>query len=172
MAVLICIVNPAGATISPSRYFDSDTCYTCHDTYKRSILTGAEDTAGDYYQSGEVLYEEGNYEQALLNFDHTILVLPTHWMAWMKKGESLYELGRYEEALAASKKASRLGAHDDDGFSREVYAIIWNDIGRSCMKLGQYEEAFDAFNEAVDLDPGDNMDIYLKNRDVAENNLN
>ncbi|MBN1167662.1 MAG: tetratricopeptide repeat protein [Methanospirillaceae archaeon] len=168
---IISIICPISASMYPSRYFDSDTCITCShsntrlsDESLRERNQGIE--ASDWYIRGEELFEAGDYEGAILNMDHAIMIKPDHWMAWVYKGRALCHVDRCEEAVTATKKAIKIGNAYKPG---EFNAVLWNDLGSSYYMLGRYEEALDAYDKAIELDPGsENMARYQKNRDMVQ----
>ena len=55
--------------------------------------------AQSYYERGFELYEQGEYELAIEDFDRAIELDPEHAQAYNNRGFVYYALGDYEQAL-------------------------------------------------------------------------
>ncbi len=103
----------------------------------------ASSTSWDHFRSGDVLFAEGDYEEAVLHYNKAIELDLSYAAAYNNLGCALRALGRDEEAIESFERAIELdpacaGAH--------------NNKGLACMQVGAYREAIDCFSKAVDID--------------------
>ena len=61
---------------------------------------------------GKSLLEEGNFEEALSNFEQALLQDPADPDLWNHKGTALRSMGRYEEAMECFNKSLELDPRD------------------------------------------------------------
>jgi len=92
---------------------------------------------------GNVLYYQGNYDEALQAYEKATDLDSSMAVAWYGKGAALFSLGRYNEALQSSNKAIGL---------KPELAEAWNNKGAALYNLGRYDEALLAYEKATDLD--------------------
>jgi len=95
-------------------------------------------------QSGISLLNDGNYAEALKEFESVIATNPQSAAAWNYKSFSLFKLGRYNESIQASDKAIALDQN---------YTEAWTTKGYALNLLERYNEAIPAFDHAIDLNP-------------------
>jgi len=68
--------------------------------------------AFEHYTRGSDLFQEGNYEEALREFEEAIRYNPDVWQTYQYLGSTLYALGREAEAIRAYEKCLEL--HPDN----------------------------------------------------------
>ncbi|MBW9223743.1 tetratricopeptide repeat protein [Methanothermococcus sp. SCGC AD-155-E23] len=73
-------------------------------------------TVEKWLSEGDILYEQGRYEEALEYFDKVLEINPNCADAWSRKGLTLARLGRYEEAIRCFDKSLSI---------RNDFEIIW-----------------------------------------------
>ena len=61
---------------------------------------------------GKLLLEEGNFEDALSNFEQALLQNPSDPDLWNLKGAALRSLGRYDEAIECFNKSLSIDPRD------------------------------------------------------------
>ena len=61
---------------------------------------------------GKSLLEEGNFEDALSNFEQALLQNPSDPDMWNFKGAALRSLGRYDEAIECFNKSLSIDPRD------------------------------------------------------------
>jgi tetratricopeptide (TPR) repeat protein len=102
----------------------------------------------------------GQPEKAILSFDDaTKLTQQLHLdfpEMWSARGEVLYGMGRYNESRESFQKVLSINNKS---------APAWNGLGLSLLALKESEAAAKALNQAVELDPGN--EIYHYNLGVS-----
>ena len=63
-------------------------------------------------QKGIANLNDGNFEDALSNFEQALLLKPTDPDLWNQKGVTLRSLGRYDEASECYNKSLQLDPRD------------------------------------------------------------
>lgn len=96
------------------------------------------------YHNGIVLYNLGQYEEALHEFNTALEINPDYAKLWDMKGYSLQNLGKTTDAIEAYNKSLEINPNN---------AQVWNTKGSALYDLGQYEEALIAYNTAIEIDP-------------------
>jgi len=103
------------------------------------------DAAYNWVDKGNVLAEQGNYEEAIKALDNATELNPQDKHIWMSKGLIFAaHLGRYNESIEAYEWAIQIDLKDADA---------WFGKGAALNKTGRYEEAIQALNRATDLNP-------------------
>lgn len=97
------------------------------------------------YNKGTELYNEKEYEDAILALQQAIEIDPAYAKAWNNLGSALNALGRYEEAENAYNQAIAIDSSD---------AKAWSNLCRALNNQGRYDEAMDACNTSVGIDQG------------------
>lgn len=102
-------------------------------------------TAQDWLDKGNDLYNQGNYEGAIQAFDRAIEMDSQHAeSAWYNEGNAFYKMDELDEAIAAYSKAVEL---------EPLYADAWYNMGLALTQMGKYDEAVQAYNSAIMIDP-------------------
>ena len=90
-----------------------------------------DERARELWELGTKRLSEGQVEEAIQSFEHSIVIKPTA-EGYTFRGWALSFLGRLDEAIADCKKAIQL---DPD------FGNPYNDIGVYLMQKGQFDEA-------------------------------
>ena len=102
-----------------------------------------ENNLQNYMNYGWNLYNKGDFEGAIEQFNKAVILDPENEIIYRVLGWSYYHLGKYEEAIEQFNKAVILDPENE---------IIYRVLGWSYYHLGKYEEAIEQFNKAVILD--------------------
>lgn len=97
-----------------------------------------------YLEIAEELYDEDQYEKALILYEHAIRLDSTAHKTHRLKMHLLTDLERYEEALMASQQVINLIPNDADLYDDKAFILL---------KLNRPEEALDALEKAKNLEP-------------------
>jgi tetratricopeptide (TPR) repeat protein len=100
--------------------------------------------AGAHRLRGELLYDDGRYQEALLFFQRAVALYPADVHAYDRLGNTLFALERYQEALEAYDRAKALDA------SNAFYEV---DRAKALIALKRDDQAMDACARAQQLDP-------------------
>ena len=95
-------------------------------------------------RSGNRHFQQGNYEEAIGDFDQAIRLNPQHVAAYDNRGAAKGELGRHQEAIADFDQAIRLNPQ---------HAAAYYNRGTAKGVLRRYRESVDDFNQAIRLSP-------------------
>ncbi len=68
----------------------------------------------EHYSRGEEYFQEGNYEDAILEFEASIQYNPEIWQTYQFMGSSLFALGREKAAVGAYEKSLSLNPDNAD----------------------------------------------------------
>ena len=69
---------------------------------------GSAESAQSYLDKGNTLYDQGDYEAAILAYDKALDLNPNLPSAYFKRGYVKYEIGQYSEAISDYDEAIRL----------------------------------------------------------------
>jgi serine/threonine-protein kinase len=100
--------------------------------------------ASKYYMRGELLYNKGKLEEALVEYRKSIELQPDSVQYWDNLAEVLYQLNQFEEAVSAYEVVLRL---------KPGYAIAYHSLGDALWSLEQVDRAMEAYQEAIRLEP-------------------
>ncbi|NJK47810.1 tetratricopeptide repeat protein [Candidatus Gracilibacteria bacterium] len=98
---------------------------------------------------GQKLFGLGRYSEALISYNHALLIIPNYSLALANRCGVLDKLKRYSEALTSCELA--LGGDKQWGSGGE--ALAWNNQGDILFNLGLYEEALASFERALAINP-------------------
>jgi tetratricopeptide (TPR) repeat protein len=118
-------------------------------TELRSLLK----TPREWVDEGIALRNLNRHEEAIVAYDHAILLDPNYADAYFNKGYDLDDLKRYDEAIVAYDQAIRLNP---------THALAYNNKGISLDNLTRYEDAIVAYDHAIRLNPNDATAYYNK----------
>ncbi len=111
--------------------------------------------ASPHYEWGELLYEQGRYEQAILAFQQALAQDAGNSYAKYLLAFSLYQLNRPTDALVLA----------DDLLTEAPDNPYYFDLRAQCLfDLGRRKEAFSAADEAITLDPNEVTFHHSKSR--------
>lgn len=94
-----------------------------------------------YYNSGFIKLNQGDYEEAIADFDLVISIEPTD-KAYFYKGRALLGLNRQEEALEQFTQAIALN---------NQFFYAYNNRGNVRFQLGDYQGAIDDFTQTLKI---------------------
>lgn len=129
--------------------------------YAGIVLKQNEDYANVLTSKGNILYNQGKYDEAIKAYDEAIKIDPKSSSAWFNKGLALEELGKYNEAIKAYDQVIKLEPNDA--------APAWNNKGNALGEQGKYSDAIKSYDQAIKIDPNDA--IYWSNKGGTLNNL-
>jgi len=131
------IINKAIVSVKMKRYSAAKALLKDANLYQTDPATAG-------YITGEIALDQGQYEEAITNFEKAIRLNN-------KDGHSNYGLGlsysrqeKYKDALKYYNKAIQLGLQD---------SRVYNDLGETYFELERNYEAISAYRKATLLDP-------------------
>lgn len=100
---------------------------------------------------GIAQYENGNYGEAVLNYDAAVQCDPEFWRAYLNRANAYYELNELYRAL-----------DDLEYLERKIpdSAYVYFGLGLVKTKMRRYDQAIEAFDQAISLDSG-NAEILV-----------
>ncbi len=93
---------------------------------------------------GQSLSKQGNYENAIVEFDKAITLYPKFANFYDNKGAALDNLGKHEKAIIEYDKAIKLNPK---------FAFAYYNKGLALSYLGKFEEAIALYDKTIELDP-------------------
>jgi tetratricopeptide (TPR) repeat protein len=115
---------------------------TSHQKQLLHVFTLLADTDG-FLDFGNYLYRSEQYSDALVAYDHALLINPKYASAWNNKGVIFEHLKRDSEAIAAYNQAIVFDPSN---------AVAWSNKGTIFALHKEYDEALAALNQAIALD--------------------
>ena len=103
-------------------------------------------TYQEFLQSGNDLYTNKKYVEAIAAYDQAILLNPNTPGIYNNKGLALNHLKKYDEALLLFDKSISLNPS---------LAFSYNSKGKTLLDKKKYIEAIQAFDKAISLEPTD-----------------
>ena len=100
--------------------------------------------AEQYFIRGNNHFQQGQYEEAIKDYDEAIRLNPEYALAYNNRGTAKSKSGQYEEAIEDFDKVIELNPKD---------AVAYNNRGYAKNRLGQHEEAIKDYDEAIELNP-------------------
>jgi len=101
-------------------------------------------SADDLILQGNLLFQQGRYQQAYDVLQQAVQLQPGATQGWYFLGFALHDLGRNDEALAALNQALALNP---------TSAADWTGKGAILWRLKRYPEALEAVDTALTIDP-------------------
>jgi predicted O-linked N-acetylglucosamine transferase (SPINDLY family) len=102
------------------------------------------DSAEVYFQRGLTLAQQGRYDEAAANYQHTLRLRPNAANAHNNLGTVFLSQGKLPEAIDSYRQALRCNPHSVDA-SSNLGMVLW--------KLGKLDEALAQYQHALRLDP-------------------
>lgn len=148
--------------------------------------------AETWLECGSKQLESGNFEEALISFNHVLEIKPDSHETWKKRGDALINLARYKvtqleeppgyntyEGSQIIKQAIYTVVTKDDSekleeaisnYDRAVeikpdYHEAWYNRGNTLLELGRANEAIFSYQQAVEIKP-DYYEAWEKYGDV------
>lgn len=100
--------------------------------------------AGDWFDRGNTLYDQGDFQGANESYTKATTLDPNHAAAWSGKGNALYNLANYNGSLIAYDKAINLDQN---------LVLAWTIKGIVLRDLGMYSESLECLDKAIQIDP-------------------
>lgn len=109
-----------------------------------------------YFLQGDNYAFQGDYEQAISEYNKAISLNPNYVDAYNNRGLAYAEQGNYAQAISDLNKAISLDPN---------YANAYNNRGYTYTKQGNYAQAIPECNKAISLNPNDA--VFYNNRGYA-----
>ena len=112
-----------------------------------------EPSAASVYQAGLRLFEQGRYEEAIEQFEHSLEIDPEHAQSYLYLGRSLSHLGRWLEAISYLRGAYLRVPADKQ---KEVASELFDGLLKGALALfhkGNFVNAIALLKEALRLSP-------------------
>ncbi|MEM8614005.1 MAG: tetratricopeptide repeat protein [Cyanobacteria bacterium P01_H01_bin.105] len=114
---------------------------------------------------GQQLFAQKRYPDALLAYNHALLIKPEYSLVLANRCGVLSQLGEYSQALNSCDLAleinSQWGAHGS--------ALGWDNRGDALFNLERYSEALQSFDQALLHNP--NYENAQRNRTIVLSQL-
>jgi tetratricopeptide (TPR) repeat protein len=105
------------------------------------------DEATTYYNAGEKLIEQGQFERAIIAFDNALASNTTMMekagtiiYVYSDKAGALIQLERYDDVISTADKGLAID---------NTYPVLWNNKGVALYKLGKFQDAVNAYDRAI-----------------------
>jgi tetratricopeptide (TPR) repeat protein len=114
---------------------------------------------------GDANKSQGNWDQAIIDYDEAIRVEPNYPLIYNNRGLANYNKGVYDQAIADFNEAIRLNPN---------YADAYRNRGRAYYAKGGYDQAMADFDKALSLNPDDapayngRAYVYLAKKDYIK----
>ncbi len=156
-------------------------------TFAEACVKESPTHARSYKLLGTALAEEGRYEEAVINFDHSILLNPDDEASYYNRGSSLFQLGDFQKAIADYTHAINIKpvyfeAYNNRGIifgnlgqpikAKADFDFViandpkndkaYNNKGLNYYRMGKITEALDCFDTAIELN--DQLEFAFNNR--------
>lgn len=113
--------------------------WSIYDSFMADVSPG--DSA---HLAADKLFEDGNYERALQEYEHALKEKPEHIHALRGKARTLMQLNRYDEALQVFNVAIA---------QEPQFAGTYANRGILYDRMGQYQKAIEDYEHALAMDP-------------------
>ena len=117
-------------------------------------------SAETYFARGNISYDSGLYDLAIINYNKVIQLKPDAANAYINRGLAKGDLGQYSAAISDYNKTIQLKPDD------ATAAAAYNNRGEVKRKLSQYFAAISDYDKAIHLKANDAMAYY--NRGLAK----
>ena len=115
---------------------------------------------GNYFISGLMCQEDGNFEKAVSFYDKEIKNNPRSSFAYNNRGAAKVKLGEYKSAIKDYSKAIQIDQN---------YAKAYNNRGNVKADLGDHQDAIDDYSQAIKFNQNYAEAYY--NRGIAKDEL-
>ncbi|MFC2019631.1 tetratricopeptide repeat protein [Chloroflexota bacterium] len=113
----------------------------------------AKGTADWHVEQGIQLFEQGDYEAAMLEYDEAIRLDPEYARAYYDRGTIYGVLGQHEQAIQEYSEAIRLDPED---------AWAYGNRGGSYLELGEIERGIEDLDESIRLSPKEAISYAIR----------
>ena len=97
-----------------------------------------------FFDKGVYLLDKKQYQEALKQFQQSILLNNKFIQAWVYKGICLEKLEKYQEAIKCYQQALEINPNVAD---------LWYNKGATYCKMGLYGDALHCLNQVVAIEP-------------------
>jgi tetratricopeptide (TPR) repeat protein len=119
------------------------------NAYEKALLIAPEN-ANAWSNKSLILWHLGSYEQGILAAERAIGLAPESLQSWMNLAVNQVALKRFDAALGSYARASEIAPENAD---------VWTGLGVVFARLNRQEEALAALQQAIALNPGQNVAI-------------
>jgi tetratricopeptide (TPR) repeat protein len=112
-------------------------------------------SANAYNLRGLSLYQDGKYEQALLEYNKAIEIQPKDYAYYFNRARTYLEMGEFNKAIADYTKVIELSP--DSLLFRAYY-----NRGYAYFEEDQYDAAIVDFNQSITIDPKDEWSYFWR----------
>jgi len=112
-------------------------------TLNKGNSSGIALSAEDYFQKGQSLFSNLNYNDAIHEYDSAIEKKPNYPDAFLARGASKANLGHYNDAIIDYLKAEKLGLNT---------SILYSNLGFSTYQIKQIDSANNYLQKALSID--------------------
>jgi len=113
-----------------------------------------------FFKTGNSLFDQGNYTDAIANYDKALEINSTDINVLYNKALALDSLGRHDEAVSYYDKVLAIKPNDTDSL---------NNKGLDLDVLGKHDEAISYYDKVLLINPTDADALY--NKGLALDNL-
>jgi tetratricopeptide (TPR) repeat protein len=153
--VLVALILCARAQTAYWR--DSETLWT-------HTLACTSDNFIAHYGLGHALFENGNVEEAIAQYQKALEINPGYAPACNNLGNALLQQGKVDEAIAQLQRALQL---------KPDYAEAWVNLGNALLQQGKADEAIAHLQRALQINPDSaNAHDILGNALLQRGNVN
>ncbi|CAD8093958.1 unnamed protein product [Paramecium sonneborni] len=110
-----------------------------------------------YNEMAQVMFEKGNYEDALTLLNEALTFKPLDWGILVNRGDAFKYLGRLKESITDYNKAYEIEKNETVA---QRLAIIHHSFGVEFFNKKQYQLAYESFDKAIKL--ANSVDILFK----------
>jgi tetratricopeptide (TPR) repeat protein len=118
--------------------------------WRQALANATEGSAGDvaliHYNLGLALRQDGNWEDAIEQYEKALETKPDYVEAQINLGSALLQVGKLDESISHLEKALRINPG---------YGQAENDLGNAYLQKGDAAEAIDHYQKAAKLEPDD-----------------
>lgn len=114
---------------------------------------------------GQQFFSQKRYSEALLAYNHALLIQPDYSLVLANRCGVLSQLGEYSQAL----KSCDLAIEVDKQWGNQGSALGWDNRGDALFNLERYQEALHSFDQALALNP--NYQNAQRNRTIVLSQL-
>ena len=97
-----------------------------------------------YLKQGNEYFEKGQYDEAILNFNHALEISPEYAEAYVMRGKAYDKKGGYDHAIKDFNRALEINPE---------YAEVYYHLGLTYKQKGQYDEAISNYDKALEINP-------------------
>ena len=117
-----------------------------------SFLNRITGKAKTEYRAGvKSYYNDGNYDEALVHFDHALEIDPTLSHIWNERGLCLKDMGKYEEALKSYERALEIAPNDEEYLYD--YGEVLEILGILLRQRKFLDSAIRSFAKVTEINP-------------------